>query len=360
MNKLVIIGNGFDLAHELPTSYKDFILWHINNVFKLPKNNRESDLIKIDSNLQYSSVLKIEEYKEIREYNDDQYWFRIEGKNDFIDEILEHIDLFNWVDIESLYYSKVVHFCRKKNDKRYLDINLSTRNKLETILDLNICFKQIKDHLIIYLEGLNKTNNKSLKDIRSILVNDLNCFAEPEKIKFLNFNYTTTIENYCRYKDETLDVNYIHGQFDSEKNQIIFGYGDETDEYYEKLENLKDNEFLKHMKSFAYLQTPNYKELFKFLDQEQLGEEKREKFDVYIMGHSCGVSDRLLFTHIFEHPLLNSVKLYYYERPDGTNDFYEKTQELSRHFRKDAKHKMRKCIVPFNESKPLPQFKPQN
>ena len=24
MNKLVIIGNGFDLAHGLPTSYKDF------------------------------------------------------------------------------------------------------------------------------------------------------------------------------------------------------------------------------------------------------------------------------------------------------------------------------------------------
>ncbi len=25
MNRLVIIGNGFDLAHGLPTSYKDFI-----------------------------------------------------------------------------------------------------------------------------------------------------------------------------------------------------------------------------------------------------------------------------------------------------------------------------------------------
>jgi hypothetical protein len=25
MNRLVIIGNGFDLAHGLPTSYRDFI-----------------------------------------------------------------------------------------------------------------------------------------------------------------------------------------------------------------------------------------------------------------------------------------------------------------------------------------------
>ena len=28
MNRLVLIGNGFDLAHGLPTSYKDFINWY--------------------------------------------------------------------------------------------------------------------------------------------------------------------------------------------------------------------------------------------------------------------------------------------------------------------------------------------
>lgn len=28
MNRLVIIGNGFDLAHGLKTSYKDFIEWY--------------------------------------------------------------------------------------------------------------------------------------------------------------------------------------------------------------------------------------------------------------------------------------------------------------------------------------------
>ena len=28
MNRLVLIGNGFDLAHGLNTSYKSFILWY--------------------------------------------------------------------------------------------------------------------------------------------------------------------------------------------------------------------------------------------------------------------------------------------------------------------------------------------
>ncbi len=28
MNRIVLIGNGFDLAHGLPTRYEDFILWY--------------------------------------------------------------------------------------------------------------------------------------------------------------------------------------------------------------------------------------------------------------------------------------------------------------------------------------------
>ncbi len=28
-DRLVIIGNGFDLAHGLKTSYKDFIRWYL-------------------------------------------------------------------------------------------------------------------------------------------------------------------------------------------------------------------------------------------------------------------------------------------------------------------------------------------
>ena len=30
MNRLVLIGNGFDLAHGLNTSYKHFICWYLN------------------------------------------------------------------------------------------------------------------------------------------------------------------------------------------------------------------------------------------------------------------------------------------------------------------------------------------
>ena len=33
MNRLVLIGNGFDLAHGLPTSYQDLINWYWDGRF---------------------------------------------------------------------------------------------------------------------------------------------------------------------------------------------------------------------------------------------------------------------------------------------------------------------------------------
>jgi len=37
MNQLIIIGNGFDLAHGLKTSYKDFILDLLSSEVSNPK-----------------------------------------------------------------------------------------------------------------------------------------------------------------------------------------------------------------------------------------------------------------------------------------------------------------------------------
>lgn len=33
MNRLILVGNGFDLAHGLRTSYKDFISYYLAKVF---------------------------------------------------------------------------------------------------------------------------------------------------------------------------------------------------------------------------------------------------------------------------------------------------------------------------------------
>src|SRR5436190_7169311 len=55
MNRLILIGNGFDLAHGLKTSYKDFIHSYIHKCFDAAKNgnNYEDDLIKISPTIYF-------------------------------------------------------------------------------------------------------------------------------------------------------------------------------------------------------------------------------------------------------------------------------------------------------------------
>jgi hypothetical protein len=84
MNRLVIIGNGFDLAHGLPTSYKDFIddYWkgirdtgHIDEfvsfegisqylIFELVNNlgDLANNIIQIDKNIKFSEAEIYREY----------------------------------------------------------------------------------------------------------------------------------------------------------------------------------------------------------------------------------------------------------------------------------------------------------
>jgi len=77
------------------------------------------------------------------------------------------------------------------------------------------------------------------------------------------------------------------------------------------------------------------------------------------MGRSCGISDKVLFYNIFQNSNFNKVKLYYYQKGknEWENDFFEKIQELSRHFDINSKHLMRTRVVPFSESKPLTTYK---
>ncbi len=356
MNKLVIIGNGFDLAHELETKYEDFLVWYVNQSISYNQSSKYQELIDFtESRLPYP----VPYYDSIKEFvkHKNQKIINPKFKYSFFENILEKSQL-NWVDIEKEYFIELKNF--------YFQYNSNSDRIKKEVIKLNESLNLIKIELTEYL-----TQDEVLKSIKNdeinIHFNKLRYEYDKDysvrrlnndEIYTLNFNYTSTVEQYLKFEEiERNPTNYIHGKLKDIENPIIFGYGDETDENYEKIEKLNDNEFLKHMKSFAYLQTPNYKNLFEFLDR------KDEKFEVHIMGHSCGLSDRLLFTHILEHQNLESVKIYYYEytNKEGIieNDFFQKTQELSRYFRHDQKHKMRKVVVPFNESVPLVKYKPK-
>ena len=182
--------------------------------------------------------------------------------------------------------------------------------------------------LVIMPRELPNTNDKIDRWKHIQYVNDgegivPDCFLWPDQILLLNFNYTNTADLYIP-EGSNFKVNHIHGELGNEKNPIIFGYGDELDDDYKEISKLNDNDYLKNIKSIRYLETDNYRKLLSFIDSAP--------FQVYIMGHSCGNSDRTLLNTLFEHKNCVSIKPFYYEKPDGTDNYIEIIQNISRNF----------------------------
>ncbi|GAB5398619.1 MAG: hypothetical protein Aureis2KO_02040 [Aureisphaera sp.] len=396
MNRLFIIGNGFDLAHSLPTSYKDFLNSFWKNLKEESRDPMVSEIIYIDdSYFRFFNMVEINNFESFtsalilyaREYgyHFTENRFVLEGpngnilyiKNGFFQRINQINLLNNWVDVENEYYDSLKAIA--------LAEGLNKEQKKQRAARLNVEFNQVRDLLVRYLrnEVLNKHDfdwkiSKQwegtfdlLKPI-SIYGNDKPQLMEEfqfqadkteliqqlkgrdlamgtfGKIHFLIFNYTPTIDFYVGklhsegYQSTT---NYIHGRVKNHSEYpVVFGFGDEIDEDYRKIENINDNEFLGNFKSFSYSQNGNYKALFDFIDGG--------KFQTVVIGHSCGLSDRVLLNSIFEHENCRSIKPIFFSK-EGKDNYTDIVQNISRHF--NDKSIMRRKIVNKTLIQPIPQ-----
>ena len=393
MNRLVIIGNGFDLAHGLPTSYKHFIDDFWKNFKDKCKNDEYSKLIAAHDlyNGYYNGYKPIENFNDfklnLKTYSKENgHYFDLTNfvckcqsdvifkfNNDFFRFICDN-SIENWVDIENEYYKKLKIIVKlaslTNNEKKYQTIILNkefeqVKNLLEKYLkekveyNYDFCLfrdNPIKDILLPELES-RFDQKKYLKEFQYCDQTYVKEFLEKSKSKyelithFLNFNYTKVGQLYFDEFPYEKQLNYIHGKLNISDNKVNFGFGDEMDEDYKIIENINDNEYLRNFKSFQYLQNSNYKKLLDFVESDQ-------KFQVYIFGHSCGLSDRTLLNTIFEHQNCISIKIFYHKykekKSDSSLDNYtEIVQNISRHF--DNKKLMRSKIVNKELCVELPQ-----
>lgn len=343
MNKLILIGNGFDLAHGLKTSYKDFLDWYMCKAFQefYNGNDYSDSLIEISNKFPSTkSIFEIApktfiEVLDLIKSNNNQ---AIKYKSIFFNRIIGSFTGNNWVDIERYYFRMLKsHF-----------LNNSTRNKREVISKLNTEFDFLIEQLVEYIGIVNTTilqipplaiDGSKTNFNKMLSSNGFN-------IKVLNFNYTETL-NYKKYQNMD-DVIYMHGRVEElDANPLIFGYGDETDPTYQNIEDSGENFYLEHIKSFGYFKTSNYHNLLSYIDSAQ--------YLVYIVGHSCGLSDRVLLNTIFEHQNCLKIEIFYHRRDDGTDNFKEITQEISRHFKPQNKGIMRRRISDKNIMNIIPQ-----
>lgn len=353
MNRLIIIGNGFDIAHGLKSSFNDFISSYFSNCLNtLKKEGSYKDILieiyhkdSVIYNLSHLNITPENVYEiinQIKKLKNIVFDF----KSLLLETIFNKTSKLDWVDVEVEYF-------------RILRITKQTNISL--VRELNLQFQVLKENLIDYLileekKYTNSFDKNPLIDCfcekiikHDIVTHKLEKSILPENLYFLNFNYTKTFEEYidkCRQIIPT-EHNYIHGDLYGTNGYPIFGFGDEFNKDYLLFEEDTNKELFRHIKSFEYLQTKNFYLLTRFIDSNA--------FQVHIYGHSCGVSDRTLLNQIFEHENCKSIKIFYYKKDEKINDFTDKTYEISRHFK--DKTILRKKLVPFDLSREMPQPK---
>lgn len=422
MNRIIIVGNGFDLAHGVKTSYKDFIEWYFGKVIESLRKNffsYKDDLLEIKTRYDaidmftytYNAKSNLEIIKKMKDIGN-EFTFKF---SPLLERIIKDVENKGWVDIETDYYEllkevdkrgdvkqlneelsyiekKLIEYLKEVESNYYEnridelqamiytpfsfdDISLKGEtNIIEHIIKqceysqgdilakklhgYNVLQDRINDAILKAKEYLNSSKEYSqnssihIKDLIStvMLVKDKTYFNEllyPDSIMLLNFNYTKIADNYLNH-GFVYEINHIHGKLDDEGG-VIFGYGDELDKKYKEIEELNDNEYLEKVKSVKYLERDNYRKMQAFIESEP--------FQVYVMGHSCGNSDRTLLNKIFEHENCVSIKPFYYAYKDkegnDRDNYTEIVRNITRNF--NDKQLLRERVVNKTYCKPLPQ-----
>ena len=392
MNRIILTGNGFDLAHNLPTSYRHFIDWYWNDWKKMLKRGKkiiEDPLLYIVNKTHYTiweMLLRSSDYidsfsghefgeKIVKSKSAFGQYFSIQPCR-FLQKICQSIETKGWVDIENEYYKELVECSKGSDSELLLTLNkqfghlqellaqylsslsledIQVNDKIKKIIyspinprDISVSQKEVIsthadywvncDRMIFvnklsryktyrnYLDDqwdYNESYNKPISevDLDNVYINYPTFFL-PDNIMVLNFNYTNLPNHYIEDDNPIFKVCDIHGKLE-EPEKIIFGYGDDLDENYKKISNLNDNRYLTNFKSIKYLESDNYRKALQFMDAAP--------YQVFIMGHSCGSSDRTLLNTLFEHKNCVSIKPYYFK--DGEKDNYlDIVQNISRNF----------------------------
>lgn len=347
---ILLIGNGFDLAHELPTKYTDFL-----EFIKVIKQILHKEKV---SGIDWGNTCQ--EVRNLLNYNKGnvqtnllqkkQMWQDLINENIWIDYFLQNNmhGKENWIDFESeisdIIQSLDYDMHGKDNDfGLYDEMTKALSNEFldchEQLSEFGI-FKEIRDRLYTDLNNL----ICALEIYLAEYVNAIDCAKESPDIietmmelkkdkdgvtksvimnKVICFNYTNTFERV--YPNSRLNVmDYIHGKAEkdrnNENNNMVLG----IDEFLPEERQNMHTEFIAFKKFYQriYKQTGcKYKEWvdeiredylsylqkqkkeingyadgiqsrFNRLAEQAIRREKCKQHNLYIFGHSLDVTDR--------------------------------------------------------------------
>lgn len=335
MNVLVI-GNGFDLAHGLPTSYMDFLEFiekyeeYYNNSFVYCDYTNMAVYFK-DLKENRSDI-----YNEINSLINENRWI-----HHFL--ILKDENMLKnkptWIDFES-EISKVIQTLDKIK-RRFKNDSYSERNQvkldeyefevLHDIFDFDGKLDIVSSFLL--LKEIESITNKLVEDLNRLIrcleiyLDDFvsnKYFETLKKKKFitnlkidkiLSFNYTNTYKRL--YGSSHIEFNYIHGmvnhKHDLNSCDLILG----IDEYLDDNEKNQHVDFI-HFKKFfqrIYKGTGcSYKEWLETFEIHKKEFSKSHRvLNIYFIGHSLDVTDKDILKELILHEGANTT-IYYHNQ----------------------------------------------
>ncbi|MFI3225036.1 AbiH family protein [Streptococcus suis] len=284
MDKLFIIGNGFDLAHKLPTSFYDFKRWILDqlDLTETERNEFETGVPFISDFLLPQSMTMPDGGEDFLKDDIFKFFFRLvsqltEGDwHKFESSLGEIVDLE--IDVNT-FYDKDGDFDYFQNQYYLEALNNSL---LEAILPL-------KDDLFPnWVQSLPDTEQYlGLQPIKKTVINN-------RESLFLTFNYTMVLEEVYQILEER--ICHIHGSIDD--NLFIYGHGqsvlpDDEPEFYRDLTH-----------SMNRLENVLKKPVIEQLNNHQMFFDKLKDIkEIYVIGFNLEDSntvDRPYFEEIFK------------------------------------------------------------
>lgn len=370
---ILVLGNGFDLAHGLPTSYRDFLafckkvktlyeysesisqgeykareidLWEMNesikdrivNAYADRKINKCIGKDGIEQNISIDST-----FNELYGYIQQNTWLEYFWNTPtYVGE--------NWIDFETEIAAVVKSLDVARSRLAYGDsiLDLETKDSaiISTILkaskgSLQHAFgglQEIDKFIVFLVEELDK-----LIRVLEIYINEFIGKIKIKKVSsdivnvnadhILSFNYSDTYERLYAVK-ENIEYDYVHGKADVKNviasNNMVLG----IEEYPKGDEKNEDISFIAFKKFYQRIHKQSGCEYKRWIEKISEDEKKGKpwtmdnkdhsrdhRHNLYIFGHSLDISDRDILREFILHDNVDTT-IFYYERIDenGVSD----------------------------------------
>lgn len=329
-----MLGNGFDLYHNLLTHYNDFMTigeylckkYSTINYDNLDKINIYSELEELANKTIQEKLFTYEDAYKESEINKEEYAVFLEKlhTNCWFNYFLDIKNRNGWVDLEN-QIEKVLREFRQSNPTgidRFLDVIKENNNYNDAM------FKHIKK----YSFGMEENNdcifeeyNEFVEILRqylkifvdSVLPHISNLYADCNSYLknndyVLTFNYTNTYEELYGSK---ADIIHIHGKLD---DSIVLGIN--SNEYDDAGSN--DYKFIKYKKYYQRITKHTFDGLKKLIRDAKADSFKQK--GLFVVGHSLDASDGDIIKVLFE--LFECIIIYYHD--DKALDQYVKNLKI--------------------------------